>query len=52
VEFARFTAAIARFFHPLPILAAASWVILILARRVSFSRSLRLIADSGRSQHP
>jgi uncharacterized membrane protein len=37
-------AAIAWFFHPLLFMAATSWVILILARRDFFSRSLRLIA--------
>lgn len=39
-------AAIAWFFHPLLFMAATTWVILILARRDFFSRSLRLIADS------
>jgi uncharacterized membrane protein len=42
-------AAIAWFFHPLLFMLATSWVILILARRDFFSRSLRLIADSGRA---
>jgi uncharacterized membrane protein len=38
-------AAIAWFFHPLLFMAATTWVILILARRDFFSRSLRAIAD-------
>lgn len=42
-------AAIAWFFHPLLFMAATTWVILILARRDFFSRSLRLIADSHRT---
>jgi uncharacterized membrane protein len=37
-------AAIAWFFHPLLFMAATTWVMLILARRDFFSRSLRLIA--------
>ena len=41
-------AAIAWFFHPLLFMLATSWVILILARRDFFSRSLRLISDRGR----
>ena len=36
-------AAIAWFFHPLLFMLATTWVILILARRDFFSRSLRLI---------
>lgn len=40
-------AAIAWFFHPLLFMAATSWVILILARRDFFSRSLRLISGAG-----
>jgi uncharacterized membrane protein len=39
-------AAIAWFFHPLLFMLATSWVILILARRDFFSRSLRLIAGN------
>lgn len=42
-------AAIAWFFHPLLFMLATSWVILILARRDFFSRSLRLISDSKRA---
>jgi uncharacterized membrane protein len=38
-------AAIAWFFHPLLFMIATSWVILILARRDFFSRSLRLISE-------
>jgi uncharacterized membrane protein len=41
-------AAIAWFFHPALFMLATTWVILILARRDFFSRSLRLISDSGR----
>ncbi|HEU4379156.1 MAG TPA: DUF599 domain-containing protein [Hyphomicrobiaceae bacterium] len=37
-------AALAWFFHPLLFMLATTWVILILARRDFFSRSLRLIA--------
>ena len=37
-------AALAWFFHPLLFVVATTWVILILARRDFFSRSLRLIA--------
>jgi len=40
-------AAIAWFFHPLLFMAATTWVIVILARRDFFSRSLRLIAEPG-----
>lgn len=43
-------AAIAWFFHPLLFMLATSWVILILARRDFFSRSLRIISDAGASQ--
>jgi uncharacterized membrane protein len=42
-------AAIAWFFHPLLFMLATSWVILILARRDFFSRSLRLISDRPRA---
>jgi uncharacterized membrane protein len=41
-------AALAWFFHPLMFMAATTWVIIILARRDFFSRSLRLIAADGR----
>ena len=37
---------IAWFFHPLLFMLATTWVILILARRDFFSRSLRLIAGN------
>ena len=40
-------AALAWFFHPLLFMLATTWVILILARRDFFSRSLRLIAARG-----
>ena len=36
------------FFHPLLFMLATTWVILILARRDFFSRSLRLIAGTGK----
>ena len=42
-------AALAWFFHPLLFMLATTWVILILARRDFFSRSLRLIAGTGRT---
>ena len=42
-------AALAWFFHPLLFMVATTWVILILARRDFFSRSLRLIAGTGRA---
>jgi uncharacterized membrane protein len=42
-------AALAWFFHPLLFMLATTWVILILARRDFFSRSLRLIAGTGRA---
>ena len=42
-------AAIAWFFHPLLFMLATSWVILILARRDFFSRSLRLISNNERN---
>lgn len=38
-------AAIAWFFHPVLFMLATTWVILILARRDFFSRSLRVIAE-------
>ena len=38
-------AAIAWFFHPLLFMVATTWVILILARRDFFSRSLRVISE-------
>jgi uncharacterized membrane protein len=38
-------AALAWFFHPLLFMLATTWVVLILARRDFFSRSLRLIAS-------
>lgn len=38
-------AAIAWFFHPVLFMLATSWVMLILARRDFFSRSLRVIAE-------
>jgi uncharacterized membrane protein len=38
-------AAIAWFFHPLLFMLATTWVILILARRDFFSRSLRVISE-------
>jgi len=41
-------AAMAWFFHPLLFMLATTWVILILARRDFFSRSLRLIAGTGK----
>jgi uncharacterized membrane protein len=41
-------AALAWFFHPLLFMLATTWVILILARRDFFSRSLRLIAGPAR----
>ncbi|HZT47814.1 MAG TPA: DUF599 domain-containing protein [Hyphomicrobiaceae bacterium] len=41
-------AALAWFFHPLLFMLATTWVIVILARRDFFSRSLRLIAADGR----
>ncbi len=41
-------AAIAWFFHPLLFMLATTWVILILARRDFFSRSLRVIAEPQR----
>jgi uncharacterized membrane protein len=37
-------AALAWFFHPLALIVATFWILLILARRDYFSRSLRLIA--------
>ena len=40
-------AAMAWFFHPLLFMLATTWVILILARRDFFSRSLRLIVRNG-----
>ncbi len=43
-------AALAWFFHPLLFMLATTWVILILARRDFFSRSLRLIAGTGPSR--
>jgi len=42
-------AALAWFYHPLLFMLATTWVVLILARRDFFSRSLRLIAGSGRA---
>jgi uncharacterized membrane protein len=42
-------AALAWFFHPLLFMLATTWVMLILARRDFFSRSLRLIAGTGRA---
>ncbi len=42
-------AALAWLFHPLLFVAATTWVILILARRDYFSRSLRLIREPRRS---
>src|SRR4029079_19088920 len=42
-------AAISWFFHPMLFIAATTWVILILARRDFFSRSLRLIAGQDRA---
>ena len=44
-------AAIAWFFHPLLFMVATTWVILILARRDFFSRSLRLIAGRRAISH-
>jgi len=44
-------AALAWFFHPLLFMLATTWVILILARRDFFSRSLRLIA-ADRAENP
>ena len=41
-------AALAWFFHPLLFMATTTSVVLILARRDFFSRSLRLIAGNGR----
>jgi len=41
-------AVMAWFFHPLLFMLATTWVILILARRDFFSRSLRLIAGTGK----
>jgi uncharacterized membrane protein len=41
-------AALTWFYHPLLFMLATTWVILILARRDFFSRSLRLIADGPR----
>jgi uncharacterized membrane protein len=40
-------AALAWFFHPVALLLATAWVLLILVRRDYFSRSLRLIAGTG-----
>lgn len=42
-------AAMAWFFHPLALIAATTWVILILLRRDFFSRSRRLIAGHSSS---
>jgi len=42
-------AALAWFFHPLLFMLATTWVMLILARRDFFSRSLRLIAGTSRA---
>jgi uncharacterized membrane protein len=38
---------LARFFHPLLFMLATTWVIMILARRDFFSRSLRTISGLG-----
>jgi uncharacterized membrane protein len=40
-------ATLARFFHPLLFMLATTWVIMILARRDFFSRSLRTISGHG-----
>ena len=45
-------AALAWFFHPLLFMLATTWVVLILARRDFFSRSLRLIAGTGPRRRP
>ena len=42
-------AALAWFFHPLLFMLATTWVVLILARRDFFSRSLRLIREPARA---
>lgn len=42
-------ATLAWFFHPLLFMLATTWVILILARRDFFSRSLRLISGCGQT---
>lgn len=42
-------AALAWFFHPLLFMLATTWVVLILARRDFFSRSLRLVESGNRT---